>query len=255
MPTWDPAQYLQFGSERLRPAIDLLARISLETPRSVYDLGCGPGTATALLAARWPKSQVTGVDSSPAMLEKAGALYPAIAWREADLEAWTPDEPADVIFSNAALHWIDRHEILFPRLASFLSPGGVLAVQIPFNFTAPIHTSVEETIRGGPWRERLDSCLRPWPVMEPPRYYEILRSVATNIDLWETTYVHVLEGEDPVVEWLKGTALRPVLDRLSVDEVASFLADYRTRIRARYPREKDGKTLLPFRRIFLVATR
>lgn len=255
MPTWDPTQYLQFGSERLRPAIDLLARIPLEAPHSVYDLGCGPGTATALLRARWPKGQITGLDSSRAMLEQARALYPEIAWREGDLELWTPDEPADVIFSNAALHWVDRHEALFPRLASFLSPGGVLAVQIPFNFTAPIHTSVDETIRDGPWRERLEPCLRSWPVMEPPRYYEILRSAARGIDIWETTYVHVLEGEDPVVEWLKGTALRPVLDRLSADEAESFLEAYRRRIRTHYPREKDGKTLLPFRRIFIVATR
>jgi trans-aconitate methyltransferase len=146
MPTWDPKQYLQFGSERLRPAVDLLARVSLDSPRSVYDLGCGPGTATALLAARWPKSQVTGVDSSPAMLEKARALYPEIAWREADLDAWTPDEPADVIFSNAALHWVDRHEVLFPRLASYLSPFSPCR---SFNFTAR-HTSVDETIQNSP---------------------------------------------------------------------------------------------------------
>jgi trans-aconitate 2-methyltransferase len=189
------------------------------------------------------------------MLEKARALHPEISWREDNLETWNPDQPADVVFSNAALHWVDRHEILFPRLADFLSPGGVLAVQIPFNFTAPIHTSVGDTIRDGPWRDRLEPCLHPWPVMEPPRYYEILRSAATTLDIWETTYVHVLEGEDPVVEWLKGTALRPVLDRLSADESAAFLADYRRRIRAYYPREKDGKTLLPFRRIFIVATR
>jgi trans-aconitate 2-methyltransferase len=255
MPTWDPKQYLQFGAERLRPAIDLLARIPVESPGSVCDLGCGPGTATALLAARWPKARVTGVDSSPAMLEKARGLYPGISWREDNLETWTPDQPADVLFSNAALHWIDRHESLLPRLAGFLSPEGVLAVQIPFNFEAPIHTSVDDTIRDGPFRERLEPCLHPWPVMEAARYYEILRSAAATLDIWETTYVHVLEGEDPVVEWLKGTALRPVLDRLSTAEGESFLDAYRQRIRTHYPPEKDGKTLLPFRRIFIVATR
>jgi trans-aconitate 2-methyltransferase len=255
MPTWSPAQYLQFGNERMRPALDLLARIPLDSPRSVYDLGCGPGTVTVLLKSRWPGARIVGIDSSPGMLEKARTVDAGIEWREADVEGFAPDEPADVLFSNAALHWVDHHETLFPRLMGFLAPGGVLAVQMPFNFAAPSHTGIVETAREGSWRERLEPHLPTWPVLEPRRYYEVLRSVTSSMDIWETTYLHVLEGEDPVVEWFKGSALRPILDRLDGAEAELFLAEYRRLVRAAYPREGDGKTLLPFRRLFLVATR
>lgn len=255
MPTWSPAQYLRFGSERTRPALDLLARVASESPRSVYDLGCGPGNVTVLLKSRWAAARVIGVDSSPAMLEKARAVDAEIEWLEADLNDWAPEEPADVVFSNAALHWVDHHETLFPRLAGFLAPGGVLAVQMPYSFAAPSHMCIVETVRSGPWRERLEPHLPAWPVLGPPHYYRVLRSVTASLDLWETTYLHVLDGEDPVVEWFKGSALRPFLDRLEAPEAELFLAEYRRCIRAAYPREKDGKTLLPFRRLFLVAQR
>jgi trans-aconitate 2-methyltransferase len=255
MPTWSPAQYLRFENERTRPALDLLVRVPLDSPAVVYDLGCGPGTLTVLLKARWPNARIVGLDSSPAMLEKARSLDSEIEWREADLDGFSPDESCDLLFSNAALHWVDHHETLFPRLAGFLAPGGVLAVQMPFNFAAPSHTGIVESVRSGPWRERIEPHLPAWPVLEPIRYYEILRAEARSMDIWETTYLHVLEGEDPVVEWFKGSALRPVLDRLSDAEAKLFLEEYRRRTRAAYPREKDGKTLLPFRRLFLVATR
>jgi trans-aconitate 2-methyltransferase len=255
MPTWSPAQYLQFGNERTRPALDLLARIPVDSPLSVYDLGCGPGTVTVLLKERWPRTHIVGVDSSAAMLQKARALDRDIDWREGDIDGFVPDGPAEVLFSNAALHWVSHHETLFPRLVGCLAPGGVLAVQMPFNFTAPSHTSIVAAARESPWRDRLEPHLPSWPVLEPSGYYRVLRSFAESLDIWETTYLHVLEGEDPVVEWFKGSALRPILDRLGENEAELFLEDYRRRIRAAYPMENDGKTLLPFRRLFLVVKR
>jgi trans-aconitate 2-methyltransferase len=255
VPSWNPDQYLRFGSERLRPALDLLARIPLETPQSIYDLGCGPGTVTVLLKSRWPGASVVGVDSSVRMLEKARALGAGITWRDADLGSWAPDAPADLLFSNATLHWLDQHERLFPRLLASLKANGVLAVQMPHNFAAVTHTAITEAVRAGPWRERLAPHLRQWPVLDLHDYYAILSSHAARLDLWETTYLHVLEGDDPVVEWVKGSALRPWLERLQGAEAEAFLDVYRTRIREAYPRRQDAKTLLPFKRLFIIAVR
>ena len=255
MPIWDPTQYLRFGDERLRPALDLLTRIPLEAPNVVYDLGCGPGTVTLLLKERWPEARITGVDSSATMLQRARELDASIAWREGDLSTWEPDTPADLLFSNAVMHWLDGHEALFPRLLAGLKPGGVLAVQMPNNFAAPSHTAIAETIRAGPWRNRLEPHLRESPVLDPSVYYNALRPQTTSLDLWETTYFHVLEGENPVVEWTKGSALRPFLDRLEEAESQAFLEAYGARIRQAYPRLNDGKTALPFKRLFFIAVK
>jgi trans-aconitate 2-methyltransferase len=249
---WDPSQYLRFAGERLRPALDLIARIPLESPRVIYDLGCGPGTVTALLKKRWPSARITGVDSSEAMLAKARELGPELHWQASDLTRWSPDSAPDLLFSNAALHWLDGHETLFPRLLERLNPGGVLAVQMPRNFDAPTHTAIAEAIESGPWRERLAPLFRARPVLDLESYQRILRSSA-RVDLWETTYLHVLEGDDPVVEWTRGSVLKPILDRLPGGEADRFLEAYRALVRKAYPREPDGTTLLPFRRIFLLA--
>jgi trans-aconitate 2-methyltransferase len=249
---WDPSQYLRFAGERLRPALDLLSRIPLESPRVIYDLGCGPGTVTALLKKRWPSARITGVDSSEAMLAKARELEPALLWQAADLARWSPDSAPDLLFSNAALHWLDGHETLFPRLLASLNRGGVLAVQMPRNFDAPTHTAIAEAIESGPWRERLAPAWRARPVLDLESYQRILGSRA-RADLWETTYLHVLEGEDPVVEWTRGSVLKPILDRLPAGEGGEFVATYRALVRKAYPPEPDGTTLLPFRRIFLLA--
>ncbi len=255
MPTWNPAQYLQFGNERLRPALDLLARIPLETPATVYDLGCGPGTATVLLKERWPDAGVTGLDSSASMLERARTLDDGITWQEVDLGTWEPDAPADVLFSNAVFHWLDDHEILFPRLLSALNPGGVLAIQMPNNFAAPSHTSITATIRGGPWRELFEPGLREFPVGDASTYYDLLSPHASHLNIWETTYLHILSGENPVVEWTKGTALRPFLDQLDGDQAVAFLDTYSSLIDAAYPQRKDGNTTLPFKRVFIIAVK
>jgi len=253
MPDWDPAQYLRFADHRRRPALDLLARVPLEGPAAVADLGCGPGNVTVALAERWPRAQVTGLDSSVAMLATARAAHPGIAWVEADLAAWSPDAPLDLVYSNAALHWLDDHAALFPRLMQAVAPGGALAVQMPRNHAAPTHTAIVEA--AGPWMDRLGPLIRANPVAEPAAYYDWLAPHARAIDIWETVYQHVLEGEDPVVEWTKGSALRPLLDALPEGDRAAYLAAYRARIAAAYPRRGDGRTLMAFRRLFIVAIR
>lgn len=250
---WDPAQYLKFADHRLRPAIDLLNRVALDEPGEVYDLGAGAGNVTRLIQERWPAAHVTGVDDSATMLAKAAATAPTITWQQADLAAWRPLRPADLIYSNAALHWLTGHERLFPALLAGLAPGGVLAVQMPRNFGAPSHTLISEAARGGPWRQTLEPLLRPAPVADPAFYYDVLTPSAAALDIWETEYLQVLEGADPVKEWTKGTWLKPLLDALVEPERGRFEARYAELVARAYPPRTDGRTLFPFRRLFIVA--
>jgi trans-aconitate 2-methyltransferase len=253
--TWDPAKYLEFAGPRLQPALDLLARVPVPAPAVVHDLGCGAGNVTRLLAARWPAARLTGVDGSKTMLAEAARHAPGVTWVEADLRTWAPAEPADVLFSNAALHWLDDHPRLFPRLVGQLAPSGVLAVQMPRNHGAPSHTEMVAAAGAGPWHPRLTPILRRQPVAEPAAYYEMLAPHARHVEIWETEYLHVLDGDNPVVEWTRGSALKPLLDALEEPERAGFLAEYRRRIGAAYPRRADGRTLFPFRRLFILAFR
>jgi trans-aconitate 2-methyltransferase len=253
---WDPAQYLKFADHRLRPAIDLLNRVALDEPGEIYDLGAGAGNVTRLIRERWPAARVTGVDDSATMLAKAAATAPTITWQQADLATWRPSRPADLIYSNAALHWLTGHERLFPALLAALAPGGVLAVQMPRNFGAPSHTAIADTVHAGPWRDRLAPMLAPSPVAEPAWYFDLLAPHAASVDLWETEYLQVLTGPDPVKEWTKGTWLAPFLAALADDgERARFEADYAARVRAAYPPRADGRTLFPFRRLFMIVQR
>lgn len=254
MPSWDPQTYLKFADHRLRPALDLMAQIPLADPHVVYDLGCGPGNVTRLLAERWPAAAVAGVDSSPEMLAQARADAPGLILLQADIARWSPTTPADLLFSNATLHWLDDHPRLLPRLMGELAPGGVLAVQMPRNGDAPSHQLIAAAAADGPWQARL-AGLRPvyGSVESAAAYYRILAPLARRVDIWETEYTHVLEGENPVVEWTRGTALRPYLDALDEPERSAFLAAYAGRIADAYPAQPDGRTLMPFRRIFLVA--
>jgi trans-aconitate 2-methyltransferase len=250
---WDPAQYLKFAGPRLRPALDLLQRVDAEAPAVVYDLGAGAGNVTRLIAARWPEARVVGVDSSAEMLAKAAAENPGIEWQEADLGKWRPGRPADVIYSNAALHWLDGHDALLPGLFAGLAPGGVLAVQMPRNFAAPSHTLITETALDGPWRSMLEPLLRPSPVAEPAFYYDLLGPRAASLDIWETEYLQVLDGPNPVKEWTKGTWLGPLLAALDEPQRSRFETAYGERVAAAYPPRRDGRTLFPFRRMFLIA--
>ena len=253
MPTWDPSQYLKFSDHRLRPAIDLMARIPLAAPRSIYDLGCGPGNITRLLAERWPDAAVTGVDSSADMLAKAEREAPDVTFQLADITYWSPPAPADLLFSNAALHWLDDHAVLLPRLISHLAPGGMIAIQMPANHASPSHLLMEEVAADDRWCAKLAALRQVYRSVEAPEsYYRMLAPLLRDLDIWETTYLHVLGGENPVVEWTKGTALRPYLDALAGPERGAFLAAYQARIAAAYPKQPDGNTLLPFRRLFLI---
>jgi trans-aconitate 2-methyltransferase len=251
--SWDPAQYLKFSGERLRPALDLLARVPAAAPRAVVDLGCGAGNLMPLLRARWPQARLTGVDGSPQMLAKARADHPQAEFVEADVGDWRPARAVDVLYSNATLHWLEGHERLFPDLLRSVAQGGWLAVQMPRNFGAPSHTAVRDTIEGGPWRARLEPHLRANPVAEPAFYWRLLADKAAALEIWEIEYLQVLRGENPVAEFTKGTWLKPFLDRLQEPERSAFEADYRARVLAAYPPEADGRTLFPFRRLFILA--
>jgi trans-aconitate 2-methyltransferase len=252
--SWNPERYLAFGGERTRPAVDLLARVPLAAPARVADLGCGPGNSTALLAARWPDAEVIGIDSSREMLAKAEADGIRASWQQADIASWTPDAPFDLLFSNAALQWVPDHAGLLPRLLGHLRPGGVLAVQMPRNFAAPSHTLLRAVANEGPWAERLAPRLDGKPVAAPECYHDLLAPHAAALDIWQTEYMHVLDGDDPVLSWVRSTALRPVSAALNAAEQAGFEAEYARRLRAAYPRRPDGHTLFPFRRLFMVAT-
>lgn len=250
---WDPEQYLGFADYRLRPGLDLLAAIPRAAPARVVDLGCGTGALIEPIRGRWPAAQVAGIDRSAEMLAKARATLPGVDIQQADIADWSPEAPVDVLFSNAALHWLDDHQGLFRRLFATLAPGGVLAVQMPRNHGAPSHTAIAETVDAGPWKERLTPLLRPDPVSPPAFYHGLLAPLAARIRIWETEYLQILEGEDAVKEWTKGTALKPFLDALEDGPRREFEADYAARVRTRYERTEGGQTLFPFRRLFIIA--
>jgi trans-aconitate 2-methyltransferase len=252
---WSPTQYLAFGDLRLRPALDLLARIPLENPATVLDLGCGPGNVTRILQQRWPQARITGVDSSAEMLERATADYPDIDWHQANLAGWQLPAGTDLIYSNAALHWLDDHPRLFPRLLESLAPGGVLAVAMPNNYAAPSHQCAYEAARAGPWRTVLEPLLRPEPLLNVEAYYDLLADRAQHVEIWQADYMQALEGDNPVAAWTRTSLLMPLLDALAEPWRGAFEADYQRRVAAAYPRRADGKTLFPFRRLFMVAVR
>lgn len=253
--SWDPEAYLAFSGARTRPAADLIARITQNAPAQIVDLGCGAGNITRLLADRWPRGRVTGIDSSAAMLAKARAGDESIRWVQEDIAAWAPEHRVDLILSNAALHWLDAHDTLFPRLMRCLNAGGELAVQMPRNFHAPSHRAIAEIAANERWRERLRPLLRPSPVDTPNSYIDKLSALTSSLDVWETTYWHILAGDNPIVEWTKGTALRPFLEALPDDDGQAFLSAYAERIAEAYPPSGDGRTLFPFQRLFIVAKR
>lgn len=253
--SWDPAHYLAFADQRLRPAVELLARVPAASPRRVVDLGCGAGNVTALLRERWPDAEVEGIDRSPEMLTRARTDHPELRFSLADIGTWAAKETVDVVYSNAALHWLDDHDRLLPRLLGQVSPGGFLAVQMPRNHAEPSHAIAVELAEDGPWAARTAGTLRVSPVAEPRVYVDLLAPLSDVIDVWETTYWQVLEGEDPVAAWTSGTFLTGLLDRLGPSEREAFLEAYRGRLRGAYPPRPDGTTLFPFRRLFLVARR
>jgi trans-aconitate 2-methyltransferase len=246
--------YLQFADERGRPFVDLLARVGAADPKVVVDLGCGPGQLTATLAQRWPDAQVQGLDSSPEMVARAqehagGRLSFAVA----DLRTWQPAEPVDVLVSNATLQWVPGHRALLPQLVAAVRPGGWLAFQVPGNFGEPSHRLLHELAADPRFAAATQGVLRPASA-EPRDYLADLSALGCAADVWETTYLHVLTGPDPVFRWIAGTGARPVLQALDPDQRMEFEDEYRARLGAAYPAEAYG-TVLPFRRIFAVARR
>ncbi|MGZ4616451.1 MAG: trans-aconitate 2-methyltransferase [Actinomycetes bacterium] len=253
---WDPQEYLRFAGERGRPFRDLLARVGAADPAYVVDLGCGPGNLTATLAQRWPGAEVAGVDSSPEMIERARPEVgdsERLHFEVADLRAWSPARAVDVLVSNATFQWVPGHLDLFDRLVACVRPGGWFAFQVPGNFGEPSHTELAAVRSSDRWRARFDTLGLPAPwVAEPEVYLERLVGLGAGVDVWETTYLQVLQGEDAVLRWMQGTGLRPVLSVLDEGERAEFMDEYGARLRAAYP-QRDFGTVLPYRRIFVVA--
>jgi trans-aconitate 2-methyltransferase len=251
---WDPVQYGRYSDERGRPFHDLMARVFAEEPERVVDLGCGDGALTAILARRWPAATVLGVDSSESMLAEASSRSTGrLTFELSTIEDWQPEHPVDVLVCNAALHWVPDHATQLPRLVGALAPGGWLAVQVPGNADAPSHALLAELRRSPRWRDRLAAGAGRWPdTLNPAGYLDLLARLGCAVDAWETTYAHVLTGSDPVLDWVRGTALRPVLAALSPAEAADFEADYGAALRSAYPPAPYG-SVVPFRRIFVVA--
>jgi trans-aconitate 2-methyltransferase len=255
---WDPVRYLRFAGERARPFAELVARVGAEEPSTVVDLGCGEGSLTASLARRWPGARVTGVDSSPEMLAAAAteARPGQVEFTLGDVREWSPQGPMDVLVSNAVLHWVPDHDRLLTRWAGWLAPGGWLAVQVPGNFRAPTHALLADLCRSPRWADRLAGAApRADAVLDPAGYLDVLTGAGLAADAWETTYLHVLTGADPVLAWVRSTVLRPVLALLPEDDASQFTAEYAAALRQAYPVRSDGTTVLPFRRVFAVGTR
>ncbi|HKJ74172.1 MAG TPA: trans-aconitate 2-methyltransferase [Alphaproteobacteria bacterium] len=260
MSDWDAAQYRKFEDERTRPALDLLTHVPVDDPSTVFDLGCGPGNSTELLLYRFPNAHIVGVDSSPAMIDAARERLPEVTFETEDIAGWGPSEPADLLYSNATLQWLPDHGALFPRLASYLAPNGILAVQMPDNLDEPCHVLMRQVARDGVWADKLGPAVTERSgaravIGRFEDYYQMLRPVCRRIDLWLTTYVPKVDGIAGIVEWLKGTGLRPFLDPLSESEREDFLAAYKAALGEAYPVQPDGKVLLDYPRIFIVAQR
>jgi trans-aconitate 2-methyltransferase len=248
---WDPAVYRRYGAERSRPFFDLVARVGAESPRAVTDLGCGPGDLTRTLAERWPSATLTGVDSSPEMIEKASAHGSAATFRLADVREWQPGPDVDVLVTNATLQWVPEHRELLARWARELPPGAWLAMQVPGNFDAPSHRAVRAVAH----RYGVGHVTREAPVDDAVGYASLLLAAGAEVDAWETSYVHLLPDtpdEHPVLRWVEGTALRPVKAALDENAWQAFRADLARELATAYP-AAEGYVAFPFRRIFLVA--
>ena len=254
MSDWSPSTYLKFEDERSRPAADLLAHVPLTEPRHVIDVGCGPGNSTELLAARYPHADILGLDNSPAMLAAARERLPRLRFEAADAGVWLPDPATDLVFANAAYQWVPDHFDQLPRVLAALRPGAVLAVQMPDNVTQTTHRLMREVAADGPWAGTLSGASRE-PLPSPAAYYAALQAHAARLDIWHTIYNHPLAGAPAIVEFVRGTGLRPFLDPLDEAERATFLARYTAAIARAYPAMADGKVLLGFKRLFIVAQR
>jgi trans-aconitate 2-methyltransferase len=253
---WSATQYVRFEAERNRPAVDLLAHLPTSNVATAIDIGCGPGNSTELLRAQYPTAVVTGIDSSPEMVAAARQRLPDVQFGVSDIGAWRVTQPVDVIFANASLQWLPDHQQLFPELIANLAPGGCFAAQMPDNLDEPAHRLMREIAADGPWADKLAAAAgKRAPRRDAHWYYSVLQGVVSTMEIWRTTYHHQLAGgAADIVEWFKGTGLRPFLDPLAEHERVEFLARYQAAIDRVYPALADGSVLLPFPRLFIVAS-
>jgi len=255
---WDPQQYQRYADLRLRPALELFNRISVDNPQKVHDIGTGGGDIARLMEERWPEACVIASDSSAEMLDNAKsktAEGSRIQWELLDLNGWRPVSEFDVIYGNAVLHWLPDHAEVFPRLVGGLRPGGELAIQMPLSWYQPSHRAIRSTLEsmGTPEADSLARFMAVPNVALPETYYEILRPLVSELDIWTTEYQQILKGADPVFDFAKGSILRPVFTQLPEEDAAEFTSRLKTRLRAAYPQQADGSTLFPLRRLFIVA--
>ena len=250
MADWNPSLYLQFASERTRPAAELLARIAKPSATHIADLGCGPGNSTELLRSAWPEALITGVDNSPAMLEKAQLALPDCQFVQANIGEWQPEHPLDVLYANASLQWVPHHQALFPHLVTLLANDGVLAVQMPDNWEEPSHASMRQVAN-----ELGHSPKARTPLPDVQTYYDLLADSGCEVDIWRTTYFHPLASHQAIIEWLSATGLRPYLQDLDSVSQQAFLSRYLQLLEERYPTQHNGQVLLAFPRLFIIARR
>jgi len=256
MPSWDADLYLKFANQRTQPAIDLISRISLPHPGRIIDLGCGPGNSTAMLHQRWPAADIIGLDSSREMISVASQAYPDWTWVEGDIASWAAAIPFDLVFSNAALQWVANHAEVIPLLLEQVSPQGALAIQMPAHFQSPVHQLLLEIAKDPAWHHSMQDAINAIAVGRPSFYYDILQPHTSKIDLWETEYIHIMDGPLAILDWIRGTGLRPFLEALESEEQKScFEQLLLSGLTTAYPRQKDGHVLFPFRRLFIVAYR
>ncbi len=254
MKNWDAELYLRFSSERTQPSKDLTARIAVSDPKRIIDLGCGPGNSTAILRQRWPEAEISGLDSSPEMIAAASKSYPQERWILGDVTAWSAEIPFDIIFSNAVLQWVPDHRLLLPHLLAQLAPGGALAVQVPSHFKSPLHRELLETADDPSWRDLMGPAFKRLTKESPSFYYDLLQPLAARLEIWETEYYHVVDSPQSIIEWFRGTGMRPFLALLQTEEQKlRFEKLLLQRYTLAYPAQKDGRILFPFRRLFFVA--
>ncbi|HLJ44517.1 MAG TPA: methyltransferase domain-containing protein [Bryobacteraceae bacterium] len=254
MPVWDSAVYLKFASERGQPSLDLISRINLRHPRTIIDLGCGPGNSTQALRERWPDASIAGIDSSPQMIETAKRSFPEQSWVIGDAATWKPDVPVDLVFSNAMLQWVPQHEAVCRHWLAQVAPGGAFAVQVPAHYDSALHREILAVSKDPAWNDRMSGARSALTNHPPPFYYDVLQPLASRLDLWETTYYHVVAGPEAVIEWFRGTGLRPYLEALASEKERLRFEDLLLeRYTITYPRQPDGRVLFPFRRLFFVA--
>ncbi len=256
MPDWDPNLYLKFSDQRARPAADLIAQIKLENPKRIIDLGCGTGNSTEQLHARFPHAELAGLDSSENMLSQARQNHPDWNWIQSTIESWHPDGAYDLVFSNAALHWVPGHAALFPRLLSAVAPGGALAVQMPYNFQSPAHQGMKKVAADPRWSERLHGASEEYHVQPIAFYYKVLSKAARALNLWEVEYLQIMNGARSILDWVRSTAMRGYLERLP-DRAGQkqFEESCLREFEKSYRPEDDGKVLFPYRRMFIIAHR